>query len=66
MRDFCFRGRSSEGAEPKVFRVNRLVFLKNTKLLSLGVLGSYLYNHAKGHISPCYRTTGISTAIQVQ
>ena len=47
-------------------RVNRLVFLKNTKLRSLGVHGPYLYKHAKGHISPCYRTTGVSTAIQVQ
>ena len=48
------------------FRVNRLVFLKNTKLLSLGVRRSYLYKRAKGHISPCYRTTGVSTVIQVQ
>ena len=57
---------SQEGTELGSFRVNRLVFLKNTKLVSLGVHSNYLYIVAKGHIGPCYRTTSISTANLVQ
>src|ERR1700761_8208845 len=66
MRGFLFPSRPlGRCGASELFRVNRLVFLKNTKLLSLGVHGYYLYINAKGHISLCYRTTSVSTTIQV-